>query len=93
MTRRQPRNTYPIRVLKGFFDRLAATPDGNSSLLDHSLIRYDSSTSDATEHNVDPIPIRVIYHLSTGLYNKGCLQVHGNPTAKRALTPCKQRFV
>jgi hypothetical protein len=50
-------NTYHITVLKGFFDRLAATPDGDGSLLDHSLILYGSSMSDANEHNFDPIPL------------------------------------
>lgn len=50
-------NTYHITVLKGFFDRLAATPDGDGTLLDHSLILYGSSMSDANEHNFDPLPI------------------------------------
>jgi hypothetical protein len=50
-------NTYHINTLKGFFDRLAATPDGDGTLLDHSLIVYGSSMSDANEHNFDPLPI------------------------------------
>jgi hypothetical protein len=50
-------NTYHINVVKGFFDRLAATPDGDGTLLDHSLIIYGSSMSDANEHNFDPLPI------------------------------------
>lgn len=50
-------NTYHINTLKGFFDRLAATPDGDGTLLDHSLIIYGSSMSDANEHNFDPLPI------------------------------------
>ncbi len=50
-------NTYHINVVKGFFDRLAATPDGDGTLLDHSLIMYGSSMSDANEHNFDPLPI------------------------------------
>lgn len=50
-------NNYHISVLKGFFDKLAATPDGDGSLLDHSLILYGSSMSDANEHNFDPLPV------------------------------------
>jgi hypothetical protein len=50
-------NNYHITVLKGFFDKLAATPDGDGSLLDHSLILYGSSMSDANEHNFDPLPV------------------------------------
>jgi len=50
-------NRYHITVLKKFFDKLAATEDGDGSLLDHSLILYGSSLSDANEHNFDPLPI------------------------------------
>lgn len=53
-------NTYHIGVLKGFFDRLAATEDGDGSLLDHSLILYGSSMSDANEHNFDPLPVLLV---------------------------------
>jgi len=53
-------NNYHINVLKGFFDRLAETPDGDGSLLDHSLILYGSSMSDANEHNFDPLPILLV---------------------------------
>jgi len=53
-------NNYHISVLKGFFDKLAATPDGDGSLLDHSMILYGSSMSDANEHNFDPLPILLV---------------------------------
>jgi len=50
-------NRYHISVLKGFFDKLAATPDGDGSLLDHALVLYGSSLSGANEHNFDPLPV------------------------------------
>ncbi len=53
-------NNYHISVLKSFFDKLAATPDGDGSLLDHSMILYGSSMSDANEHNFDPLPILLV---------------------------------
>jgi hypothetical protein len=53
-------NNYHITVLKNFFDKLAATPDGDGSLLDHSLVLYGSSMSDANEHNFDPLPILLV---------------------------------
>ncbi|MES2624156.1 MAG: DUF1552 domain-containing protein [Pseudomonadota bacterium] len=53
-------NTYHISVLKGLFDKMAATPDGDGTLLDHSLILYGSSMSDANEHNYDPLPIMLM---------------------------------
>jgi hypothetical protein len=53
-------NRYHISVLKGFFDRLARTPDGDGTLLDHSLVLYGSSLSDANEHNFDPLPVLLV---------------------------------
>lgn len=53
-------NRYHITVLKKFFDKLAATEDGDGSLLDHSLILYGSSLSDANEHNFDPLPVLLV---------------------------------
>jgi hypothetical protein len=53
-------NTYHISVLKGLFDKMAATPDGDGTLLDHSLILYGSSMSDANEHNFDPLPFLLV---------------------------------
>lgn len=50
-------NTYHIKILGRFLEKLANTPDGDGSLLDHSLILYGSSLSDANEHNYDPLPI------------------------------------
>lgn len=50
-------NHYHVRLLAGFLERLQATPDGDGTLLDHSMILYGSSLSDANEHNFDPLPI------------------------------------
>jgi hypothetical protein len=38
-------------------DKLRSTPDGDGTLLDHSLILYGSSLSDGNEHNFDPLPV------------------------------------
>ena len=57
-------NHYHITALKRFFDKLAATEDGDGTLLDHSLILYGSSLSDANEHNFDPLPILLMGGMS-----------------------------
>ena len=36
---------------------LKATPDGDGTLLDHSLVLYGSSLSDGNQHNFSPLPI------------------------------------
>jgi hypothetical protein len=50
-------NRYHVAALTYFLDKLRATPDGDGTLLDHSLILYGSSLSDGNEHNFDPLPV------------------------------------
>ena len=50
-------NRYHVKMLGYFLERLQATPDGDGTLLDHSLILYGSSLSDGNEHNFDPLPV------------------------------------
>ena len=49
-----PRGVYDL------FDKLKNTPDGDGSLLDHSLVVYGSTLSDGNEHNHDPLPVLLI---------------------------------
>jgi len=50
-------NQYHVKMLAYFLGRLKATPDGDGTLLDHSMILYGSSLSDGNEHNFDPLPV------------------------------------
>jgi hypothetical protein len=50
-------NRYHVAALTYLLDKLRATPDGDGTLLDHSLILYGSSLSDGNEHNFDPLPV------------------------------------
>jgi hypothetical protein len=50
-------NRYHVKMLGYFLERLQATPDGDGTLLDHSMILYGSSLSDGNEHNFDPLPV------------------------------------
>jgi hypothetical protein len=50
-------NRYHVKALTYFLDQLRSTPDGDGTLLDHSLILYGSSLSDGNEHNFDPLPV------------------------------------
>ena len=53
-------NRYHVNTLTYFFDKLKATPDGDGTLLDHSLILYGSTLSDGNEHNHDPLPVLLV---------------------------------
>jgi hypothetical protein len=50
-------NRYHVKALTYFLEKLRQTPDGDGTLLDHSMVLYGSSLSDANEHNFDPLPI------------------------------------
>lgn len=50
-------NRYHVGLLTTFLERLRTTPDGDGSLLDHSLILYGSSLSDGNQHNFSPLPV------------------------------------
>ena len=50
-------NRYHVKTLAYFLDKLRATPDGDGTLLDHSMILYGSGMSDGNQHNHDPLPI------------------------------------
>jgi len=44
-------------MLAYFLGKLKATPDGEGSLLDHSLVLYGSGMSNSNEHNHSPLPM------------------------------------
>jgi hypothetical protein len=50
-------NRYHISKFAYLLDRLQATPDGDGTLLDHSMMLYGSALGDGNEHNHDPLPI------------------------------------
>ncbi len=52
-------NRYHTSLLAYFIDKLHATPDGDGTLLDHSLILYGSSMSNGNQHDHDPLPVVV----------------------------------
>jgi hypothetical protein len=50
-------NTYHAKMFAHFLDRLSKTPDGEGSLLDHSMVLYGSSMSNSNQHDHDPLPV------------------------------------
>ena len=53
-------NKYHVAMLAYFIDKLATTPDGDGTLLDHSMILYGSSMSNGNQHDHDPLPIALV---------------------------------
>jgi hypothetical protein len=50
-------NTYHVRLFAYFLDKLRSTPDGDGSLLDHSMVLYGSGLSDGNQHNHTDLPV------------------------------------
>ena len=50
-------NKYHVQLLAYFLEKLRSTPDGDGTLLDHSMILYGSSMSNGNQHDHDPLPV------------------------------------
>jgi hypothetical protein len=51
---------YHVSLLRKFLDKLDATPDGDGSLLDNTLLLYGSNMSNSNAHDHYPLPNVVI---------------------------------
>jgi hypothetical protein len=56
--------TYHVSLLRHFLEKLKNTPDGDGSLLDHSLFVYGSNMSNSNAHDHFPLPNLVIGNAS-----------------------------
>jgi len=50
-------NAYHVSLFASFLDKLKATPDGDGTLLDHSMIVYGASLGDGNRHTHEDLPI------------------------------------
>jgi hypothetical protein len=50
-------DTYHVQMLAYFLEKMAATPDGDGSLLDHSLIMYGSGMGNGNLHRHSDMPV------------------------------------
>ena len=53
-------NTYHVELLSYFVEKLAATPDGDGSLLDHSMVLHGSGMSNGNLHNHKNLPLVLV---------------------------------
>jgi hypothetical protein len=63
-------NVYHVQLFARFLERLRSIPDGDGSLLDHSVIVYGSGMSDGNGHTGAPLP--------TAIVGRGIDRVRGN---------------
>jgi hypothetical protein len=53
-------NTYFTQLFASFLQTLRAAPEGDGSVLDHSLIVYGTGMSDGQAHNSYPLPFALV---------------------------------
>ena len=53
-------NTFHTTLFSYFVDRLRATPDGDGSLLDHTILLYGAGMSDSNAHAPGNLPILLV---------------------------------
>ena len=51
---------YHSQMVAYFLDKLQSTPDGDGSLLDHSMIVYGSGISDGNSHSTKDLPVVLV---------------------------------
>ena len=50
-------NRYHMEQFAYFLRKLQSTPDGDGTLLDHTMVVYGSGISDGNRHNHDNLPV------------------------------------
>ena len=58
--RSTPITTHFAVLFARFVERLKAAPDGDGSVLDHSLIAFGTGMSDGQAHNAYPLPFSLV---------------------------------
>jgi len=73
-------NLYHMQQFAKFVEKLRTTPDGDGSLLDHSLILYGAGMGDGNAHATDPLPLVAVGGL-VGRGHRHLLQKPKTPVA------------
>ena len=60
-------NEYHVSLFSDFLQKMKATPDGDGSLLDHSIYLYGSGMGNPSLHDHENLPILVAGGAATGL--------------------------
>jgi len=80
-------NTYHAAIFAKFLDRLRAVPDGDGSLLDHSMLVYGSGMSNGNGHTPYPLPHLIAGGASGALRgNRHIVAAEHSPNANMMLS-------
>ena len=85
-------NVYHIGLFARFIERLRSTPDGDGSLLDHSLIVYGSGMSDGNGHTGGPLPLAIVGGASGRVRGNRHIRTAPNTPMANLLLSVSQKF-
>jgi hypothetical protein len=77
---------YHTQVFAKFLDKLAAMPDGDGTMLDHSLFLYGSNMSNSNAHNHYPLPTSWVGGWKTVKGNRHVVPPEKTPLSNVLLT-------
>jgi Protein of unknown function (DUF1552) len=77
---------YHTQVFAKFLDKLAAMPDGDGTMLDHSLFLYGSNMSNSNAHNHYPLPTSFVGGWKTVKGNRHVVPPEKTPLSNVLLT-------
>lgn len=80
-------NTFHVSLFAAFLERMKATPDGDGSLLDHTVYLYGSGMGNPSLHDHENLPILVAGGAATGIKGGRHIKYEkGTPLANLHLT-------
>ena len=78
-------NQYHAKTFAYLVKKLQDAPDGDGSLLDHSLVMYGSGMSNSNQHDHRPLPIVLVGGARGRLQGGRHIHVDGEPTLSNLL--------
>jgi Protein of unknown function (DUF1552) len=79
-------NTMHMEQFAGFIAKMKATPDGDGTLLDHSMIVYGSGLSDGNRHTHEDLPVLIVGRGGNFAMGKHVAYATGTPMTNLYLT-------
>ena len=86
-------NEYHFRQFAYLVDKLAAMPEGDGTMLDHTLFLYGTGISDSNTHFHDDLPIALIGGTATGIRADATFATRKAHRSRTCISPSSTSWV